>query len=451
MAHATSSIREGKIVRSVLRTTLIALTLALLPAQAIAATPQNQSPSSSALVAPELPQPKPQKAERPDRSGALTSAANSCATVRSRIDALAAEGQKTVACIAPAPAHKPSVRKAPTSDASALADRQPVPLPDWCYDLSNGDGTWYHTRSEACSIDTLSVDVINIPSGELVGQIYYQTNEFVYTAHDMPTWGHQVIIRMYGGWGQISGTKVEGAATCDGQCTLSEANVDFPAQSVSVGSAPWGDALPTSTATAAGAIGEAKSTMYWVFTNPSWTKGTDLIGSQVVVPVRCDNATKGVTKAGCVFKDYAPVNVVSLSGLYPNYARHIQDAQASGLPGAYPDGQPLTRQTSDTAIASNRTAACPQASSGGYPRPTGYSCDEYPFASTHQGAASNRLLGRTFTWCQISTLTSRTGPGWSACMIPANENTAAGREDLRVFYNENRVLENDAFYVWIVQ
>ncbi|MER7870311.1 hypothetical protein ABTZ90_25140 [Streptomyces cellulosae] len=124
---------------------------------------------------------------------------------------------------------------------------------------------------------------------------------------------------------------------------------------------------------------------------------------------------------------------------------------SSGLPGAYPDGQPLTRQTDDTTITSNRNTACPQASSGGYPRPTGYSCDEYPFASTHQGAASNRLLGRTFDWCQISTLTSRTGPGWSACMIPATENTAAGRDDLRIFYNENRVLENDAFYVWIVQ
>ncbi|WP_416956782.1 hypothetical protein [Streptomyces sp. Agncl-13] len=90
-------------------------------------------------------------------------------------------------------------------------------------------------------------------------------------------------------------------------------------------------------------------------------------------------------------------------------------------------------------------------SSGGYARPTGYSCDEYPFASSHEGAASNPLLGRTFDWCQISTLTSRTGPGWSACMIPAEENTAAGRDDLRVFYNENRVLEDDAFYVWIVQ
>lgn len=438
-------------MRSVLRTTLVALALALLPAQAIAATPQSQTPrpSERTAAAAELPQPKPQKAERPANSAARANADSSCEKVRSRLKALAAEGRKAVACSAPAPARKPSV---PQTDASARAARQPVPLPDWCYDASNGDGTWYHTRSHACSIDTKSLDVIAVPGGELIGQIYYQTNELVYTADDLPTWGHQITIRMYGGWGQIAGTTVTGAATCPGPCSLSDADVDFPAQSVSVGSAPWGDAVPTSTATAAGAIGETKSTMYWVFDNPSWVEDSGLISSQVAVPIRCDNNLKGVSTPGCVFKDYAPVNVVSLSGLYPNYARHIRDAQASGLPGAYPDGQPLTRLTDDSAITTNRGTACPRADRpGGYPRPAGYTCDEYPFASTNEGAASNPQLGRTFGWCQISSLTSRTGPGWSACMIPGNENTAAGRDDLRIFYNENRVLKDDEFHVWIVQ
>ncbi|WP_405523306.1 hypothetical protein OG426_08590 [Streptomyces canus] len=178
----------------------MALTLALLPAQAIAVTPQDQTsaPSERISTTAEPPQPKPQKAERPAVSAALEGGDKSCAQVRSRIDTLAAEGEKTVACIAPAPARKPS-----PSETSALADRQPVPWPDWCFDSSNGDGTWYFARSHACSIDTLSIDVINVRTGALVGQILYQTNELVYTAADSATWGHQVIIRMYGGWGQI--------------------------------------------------------------------------------------------------------------------------------------------------------------------------------------------------------------------------------------------------------
>ncbi|MGW7283731.1 NucA/NucB deoxyribonuclease domain-containing protein [Streptomyces sp. NPDC054844] len=438
-------------MRSILRTTLLALTLAMLPAQALA-TPQPQTGSTSeqaSTEAAQLPEPKPQKAERP-AAGVAGATEDSCARVRANVDELRAAGEKTVACIAPAPARKPTPPAASRSQLSTRAARQPLPMPDWCYESSNGDGTWYFDRSHACSIDTKSVNVFNVQTGALVGQLLYQTNEYVYTDDTAGTWGHQVAILLYNTWGQTSGTTVEGEATCAGACSLPASDIDFPAQLVTLSNMPYGDALPTTTATASGAIGEAKSTMYWEFKNPSWTKQPDMVGSQVPVTVRCDNATKGVSAVGCVFRDYAPVNVVSRSGLYPNYARHIADAQASGLPGAYPDGQPLTRLTDDTARQNNRNTACPQASSGGYPRPTGYSCDEYPFASTHEGAASNPLLGRTFEWCQISALPSRTGPGWSACMIPAAENTAAGRDDLRLFYNENRILEKDPFYVWIV-
>lgn len=35
-------------------------------------------------------------------------------------------------------------------------------------------------------------------------------------------------------------------------------------------------------------------------------------------------------------------------------------------------------------------------------------------------------------------------------MIPATENTSAGRDDLNVFYKQNRVNQADAFHVWIV-
>ncbi|MFF7550590.1 hypothetical protein ACFZCU_44290 [Streptomyces canus] len=106
--------------------------------QAIAVTPRDQTsaPSERISAAAELPQPKPQKAERPAVSAALEGGDKSCAQLRSRIDPLAAEGKKTVACIAPAPARKPS-----PSEISALVDRQPVPWTDWCFDSSNGDDT----------------------------------------------------------------------------------------------------------------------------------------------------------------------------------------------------------------------------------------------------------------------------------------------------------------------
>jgi hypothetical protein len=173
--------------------------------------------------------------------------------------------------------------------------------------------------------------------------------------------------------------------------------------------------------------------------------------------VRCDNDTPGTSTVGCVISDYAAVDVVSLTGPNPSYARHIRDAQASGLPGAYPDGQPLERLTAANLRTLNGNKACPQASSGGYPRPFGFSCDEYPFRSTWQGAYTGPRVqpgpytGRTFNWCQISALpTGSTGPNdWSACMIPAGENKSAGSL-LNRFYINNRVIEKDKFHVWIV-
>ncbi|WP_443742946.1 NucA/NucB deoxyribonuclease domain-containing protein [Streptomyces parvulus] len=99
--------------------------------------------------------------------------------------------------------------------------------------------------------------------------------------------------------------------------------------------------------------------------------------------------------------------------------------------------------------------ACPQAASGGYPRPADYSCDEYPFRSTWQGSFTGSLPqpapypGRTFSWCQISALPQNVTDGWSACMIPAGQNSSAGSL-LNRFYIENRVIERDAFRVWIV-
>ena len=80
----------------------------------------------------------------------------------------------------------------------------------------------------------------------------------------------------------------------------------------------------------------------------------------------------------------------------------------------------------------------------------GYSCDEYPFRSTYQGASTGGGTGRTFDWCQIILLpTGVTGPnGYSSCMIPVGENSSAGSL-LNNFYVNFRVIDTDPFYVWI--
>lgn len=149
---------------------------------------------------------------------------------------------------------------------------------------------------------------------------------------------------------------------------------------------------------------------------------------------------------GCVSPGYVSVLVYPRSGLYPEVARHIGDAQASGLRGAYPNGTPLTRLTNAALVDRNRATACPSS----YPRPAGKSCDEYPFASTNQGASTGGGGPRTFSYCSITLgQPGSTGAtGYSVCMVNATQNSGAGTA-LGQFYNSNRAISNDPFRVWI--
>jgi len=86
---------------------------------------------------------------------------------------------------------------------------------------------------------------------------------------------------------------------------------------------------------------------------------------------------------------------------------------------------------------------------GPQPPGTGLTCDEYPFASTYEGAWFSAQAGgkpRTFDNCGF--IGPRlTGPdGWSICMILGKDNLGAGGA-LGAFYNNNRVLDGERFGV----
>ena len=102
----------------------------------------------------------------------------------------------------------------------------------------------------------------------------------------------------------------------------------------------------------------------------------------------------------------------------PTIANHVYQAMQSGKPwqvtyiGA--DNNSLQRR--------NHDQACKYLPS---PRPTGYECDEYPFASTYQG-----------------------GTGSSAVLVPAHENHVQGGQ-LSTFYRSNNLRNGNQFLVGI--
>ncbi|MGW6693902.1 NucA/NucB deoxyribonuclease domain-containing protein [Rhodococcus sp. NPDC054953] len=116
----------------------------------------------------------------------------------------------------------------------------------------------------------------------------------------------------------------------------------------------------------------------------------------------------------------------------------------SGVPGT-----PLRRTMDQQQIQDNRNDSCNKIVGG---RTGGKSCDEYPFASTREGADANPTGGRTFSNCGITSMTpldpvTDIGPnGFSMCMINARQNSRGGGI-ASWFYAKNRLLDGETFYV----
>jgi hypothetical protein len=151
--------------------------------------------------------------------------------------------------------------------------------------------------------------------------------------------------------------------------------------------------------------------------------------------VRCDSATYIGGTGGCTHQ-VAAVFTVGVSGDgVPEAADHWRDAIAQPwttipiVPGKVIPAS-LNRTRNQSIIDANRATArrtCNTDPAFQNIDKTGKSCDEYPFASTLQGASR--------------------GP-YSVRWIDAAQNSSAGSK-LASFYNFNRVLDGDNFLVII--
>ncbi|MDX3749634.1 NucA/NucB deoxyribonuclease domain-containing protein [Streptomyces sp. AK08-02] len=312
------------------------------------------------------------------------------------------------------------------SDASAAAaGRSPWKEPKWCR-AEGVDSTWYIERLRGCGIWRSEVNAVDVRTGRKVGGIKYLFIGYSFTARDSKTWAYQVQLLEVSRWGRaVGGTRVSGSAYCTGKCKVTDS--DFPSQAITSRADPYGQFFMNTTINTAAAKqrGTGRSIASWRFSNPEWVAPTEAMKLSTV-EVRCDNALPGAPRqVGCVKLRAVPVISYSRTGPWPEIADHIGDAQATGLPGKYGTGEYLTRLTDRSKITQNRDKACPSS----LPRPQGKSCDEYPFASTWQGAKYS-------------------GGPYSRRMVNARQNTDAGRA-LNGFYTYSRVLEGDRFLVWI--
>lgn len=355
------------------------------------------------------------------------------------------EGQVTT-CVQPAATTQEAredVARRAANDSAADGDfavQAVQPIPQWC--LDNAFGGIYITRTQICEIFGVEYTITEVQNGVPVvtGTISANVYSYEYMSDSLETVAHQFEHSAYRITGSAVGTTIDAYGTCNGWCTTDSST--FPTQPVTLDTYAQGEAYFTTTVLSPGGMGSLLTKWNFGYQTPGFPPSNRVETNEF--PARCDNATPGRSNVGCVVPDYIPIQAFSRSGAYPEFAYHVSQAQASGLRGGS-RANPLTRTTDAARVAANAAAACPN--SPLLPRPPGRSCDEYPFRSTYEGAASGGTA-RSFPLCLTADPPGSGPVGFSRCMIDSSQNSGAGGV-LGGFYSSNRVIDGDKFAVII--
>lgn len=355
-----------------------------------------------------------------------------------------------------------SVRSA---QAAASADD----VPSACYNVYNTpqyERTWACLAFGTTAVIYPSVDGVPVPGAAPIGLVVYDVAQYAHV-----TLKHDKGDYLYDGVGEDDGTEHQGEPTntwtysvrvrvvdveevvpgaTEGmtvsvephycQCqpptldwsdfTTAETQATIFQQPAFLGADVTGTWTHASTATNPGDIAFEAQDAEVIWTAPGTVNVVAEYDAPWLPRVRCDAMAQSEAGSpqvgpGCVYPEFRPVMKYAMTGqwaTYPELALHIRDAQSGyGVPGMS-NGSPspptyLTRiSMTDPQYKKNRDTACPET---GLPRPAGDSCDEYPMASTWEGADM--------------------GIGYSCRMIKDTQNSGGGAK-LGWFYAKQHVM-----------
>jgi len=359
-------------------------------------------------------------------------AATNCRDEAAKAAPAATQAKKTqTICFTRRPAAGIPTATRKASGAGTLA------VPSWCvFD------TWVFQRMETCMMERGWLEiyklhcVVGICTPRWTGDIEVISRYYSKTYSSNGAWSLSAEMEAVTARGTgVNGAWLSAQFGCDGPC-YAESN-NFPQQFLSAGGTVSGEGWLR---TSLGPYSERRfahgNVLFTAIPAGGGFQGQHF--QSVATETRCDSIASFTQ--GCAFPAAWPVFGIA-AWLHPEVARHVELAQASGLAGDYP----LTRLQNEPRIQQNRYTSCHP----NVPRPPGKQCDEFPFASTYEGAAMfGPDAGRTFYGCLMDHLPAGVeGPlGWSACMVDADDNGGAGI-DLKAFYFDNRVIDGDKFYV----
>lgn len=272
--------------------------------------------------------------------------------------------------------------KTPTTDRStSLRDAQPW-TPEKCADMIGTDLASYQNRTKFCNFQHINATVYVAVTLTPLGSATYSFKTAIEANGAAAVRVRHDITRF-----QASGLGTVLTIEWSGQ--VLDSNSARTAMLADNSPSPTVDQIVTPSL-AVGTVSEYSG--IYMFNTKLGPKYSNPVFFGVTKPFRCDTVVKATI--GCVARGDAELHISQTKA--PAYRAHVQAAIASGLPAR------LHLTADESQRNANGAKACPK--DGSLPRPEGLSCDEYPFRSTHEGAASanGQASGaRSFPDCQM--------------------------------------------------
>ncbi|TDD77906.1 NucA/NucB deoxyribonuclease domain-containing protein [Actinomadura rubrisoli] len=361
---------------------------------------------------------------------------STCDDLRARASQLARSGVRVAVCIE-------NVSTLPPRTKGMEPDPLPADYPRWCLNGRAQQQSYAGSRFADCSTNaSIKATALQFTSNppKVIGEGFMMVKAFRWASG----WNERIFdntikLNLYSAWGVIDrgAMSVQASVECKGDNKCEQIAETPPPNLAQV-------------------LKDKPLKGWWRFKSVTvnqkqyylapklkfFFEGTPTYQPEALLPfstyIRCDTKylQKPTADQGCVMKDFQPVYRVYLDDTDPvtgtsEVAKHIQDAQERtkhhwgrvNTLADEPNGDPLSRLIEGPLQDLNRREAC----DGRNPRP-GESCDEYPFASTRQGAATE---GKDdYSWRNM------------------NEKHNSKEGSLRgAWYNSYRVHDQDAFWV----
>jgi len=293
-------------------------------------------------------------------------------------------------------------------------------------------------RFTACGDQTWELDDIQIDSDGTTTVVGFMEMEdlqwFSYSATS-ETWAHDLLMMSYTGDGTLAdGFDAEISSACDANpavCVAFPPGTPDP-QTVAVTPESSYEFSWTEQDQGPGLTTPNGVTELYGYTGVNFEGSTPVGGpwtfSDGSFGGRCDSVATAAD--GCIDDEYVPTVIFDSTAnpAVAPVAQHIYDAQNGGLttawgvdPSLHSNGAYLSRDMNPADNTANNRAAC-----GSVTVPPGSNCDEFPMASTYEGAAFNS--------------------DYSVAIVPSSANSSQGGI-LGNFYSSNRVIDNDLFMV----